>query len=152
MTILFTQVTTETIALIATVACGHGLKKGASPQPPYWKQEYLKQGQRWGGVEERPLPPPTSDSSSPLFGLRLVPLSLPQIPNFLRNFPDFFFRSNFFRFLKFHSSVAIFFWNTRLFTLLRWLVGKIFEFWVIFTLLLLPNSPRLDCRVSGLVD
>ena len=30
-------------------------------------------------------------------------------------------------------------------------VGKIFELRVILTLLLLPNRPRLDCRVSGLV-
>ena len=30
-------------------------------------------------------------------------------------------------------------------------VGHIFEFRVVFSLLLLPNRPRLDCRVSGLV-
>ena len=28
---------------------------------------------------------------------------------------------------------------------------NIFEFWAVFALLLLPNCPRLDCRVSGLV-
>ena len=31
-------------------------------------------------------------------------------------------------------------------------VGHIFEFRVVFILLLLPNRPRLDCRVSGLVS
>ena len=31
------------------------------------------------------------------------------------------------------------------------LVGHIFEFRAVFALLLLPNCPRLDCRVSGLV-
>ena len=30
-------------------------------------------------------------------------------------------------------------------------VGHIFEFRAVFALLLLPNRPRLDCRVSGLV-
>ena len=30
-------------------------------------------------------------------------------------------------------------------------VGHIFEFRAVFVLLLLPNRPRLDCRVSGLV-
>ena len=32
-----------------------------------------------------------------------------------------------------------------------WYVGHIFEFLVFFASLLLPNHPRLDCRVSGLV-
>ena len=31
-------------------------------------------------------------------------------------------------------------------------VGHIFEFRAVFALQLLPNRPRLDCRVSGLVD
>ena len=31
-------------------------------------------------------------------------------------------------------------------------VRHIFEFRAVFTLLLLPNCPRLDCRVSGLVE
>ena len=31
-------------------------------------------------------------------------------------------------------------------------VHHIFEFRAVFTLLLLPNHPPLDCRVSGLVD
>ena len=31
-------------------------------------------------------------------------------------------------------------------------VGHIFEFRAVFALLLLPNRPRLDCRVSGLVQ
>ena len=31
-------------------------------------------------------------------------------------------------------------------------VGHIFEFRAVFVLLLLPNRPRLDCRVSGLVN
>ena len=31
------------------------------------------------------------------------------------------------------------------------LVGNVFEFRAVFALLLLPNRPRLDCRVSGLV-
>ena len=30
-------------------------------------------------------------------------------------------------------------------------VRHIFEFRVVFAVLLLPNRPRLDCRVSGLV-
>ena len=29
-------------------------------------------------------------------------------------------------------------------------VHHIFEFWAVFVLLLLPNRPRLECRVSGL--
>ena len=31
-------------------------------------------------------------------------------------------------------------------------VGRFFEFRAVFTLLLLPNHPRLDCLVSGLVN
>ena len=45
--------------------------------------------------------------------------------------------------------------DTRLYTLLCWSVGRsirnIFEFRAVFALLLLPNHPRLDCRVSGLI-
>ena len=49
--------------------------------------------------------------------------------------------------------------DTRLYTLPCWSVGPsvhlsfrhIFEFRAVFALLLLPNCPRLDCRVSGLV-
>ena len=49
--------------------------------------------------------------------------------------------------------------DTRLYTLLcrsvrlsvRRSVRNIFEFRAVFDLLLLPNRPRLDCRVSGLV-
>ena len=45
--------------------------------------------------------------------------------------------------------------DTRLYTLVcrsvRPSVGRIFEFRAIFALLLQPNHPRLDCRVSGLV-
>ena len=45
--------------------------------------------------------------------------------------------------------------DTRLYTLPCWSVGPsvrhIFEFRAGFAVLLLPNRPRLDCRVSGLV-
>ena len=41
--------------------------------------------------------------------------------------------------------------DTRLYTLPCRSVGHIFEFRAVFALLLLPNRPRLDCRVSGLV-
>ena len=90
------------------------------------------------------------------------------LPFFLRFFS--FFLSSFFPFYPsfciFLFFVSFFFFlvaDTQLYTLSCWSVGRsvrrsvgpsvrhIFEFRAVFALLLLPNCPWLDCRVSGLV-
>ena len=99
--------------------------------------------------------------------LKLSPLSLP-LPflNFYLTFTfsNISFSSSFIAFSvlplifssSFSSSHSVFLVaDTRLYTLpcrsVRPSVRHIFEFWAVFALLLLPNRPRLDCRVSGLV-